>query len=95
MFLFTAKDNVTDGFMCAPDTLAQQYVKAAIANPDARDVVNNTIDIEAPTPVPAADAHTINTYTNDAKNSHPIDLKKKGKKISQMLIQKTLLSLKT
>lgn len=75
MFFFIANDSVTDGFMCAPDRLAKQYVNVAIENPDAKDVVNNTIDIEAPTPVPAADAHTINTYTNDAKNSHPIDLK--------------------
>lgn len=68
--------------------LAKQYVNVAIENPDAKEVVNNTIEIEAPTPVPAADAHTINTYTKDAKNSHPIDLKheKKKQKISQMLI---------
>lgn len=93
MFFLIAKDNVTDGLICAPDRLAKQYVNVAIENPDAKDVVNNTIDIEAPTPVPAADAHTINTYTNDAKNSHPIDLnhkrKEERKKISQMLIQKT------
>lgn len=65
-----------------PDICAKHWVSVVIANPDANADTNNTDDILAPTPAPAAAPHTMNTYKNDAKHSADIDLENYGTNVN-------------
>lgn len=59
-----------------PDIWEKHCVRVVTTKPEDNAVASKTDETDAPTPVPAAAPHTMNTYKKDDKHSAKIDLKR-------------------